>query len=390
MRLTGFVFAMAGTAVLAGCAANVPSELADARRAYLQASEGPAAKLAMADLRKAEDALATAEKSFDEDADSYKTRDLSYVAQRKSEMAAAQASINMEQNNKTRSDKDFQTTQGDLLKERTDDLNDARTALAVSETSDQANAARISAEQRGRVEAEKKTAQQGVLLEEKAGDLTEARAALAASERSGQVAEAQVSVEQKARTDAEVKAAQQAMQLREQTQDLNKTKTALAVSEKGEQVATGQLAVEQTARLDAEKKTAEALAALSKLAAVKEEARGTVITLSGSVLFRSGEATLMAGAESRLDQVVDALASTDGRNLVVEGYTDSQGSDQSNLDLSQRRADSVRDYMIRRGYNTGRIEARGIGEARPIADNATSEGRANNRRVEIVLQHAAK
>jgi outer membrane protein OmpA-like peptidoglycan-associated protein len=146
-----------------------------------------------------------------------------------------------------------------------------------------------------------------------------------------------------------------------------------------------QLAAEQTARVAAEQNEAAALAALAKLAAVKEEERGLVITLSGSVLFRSGESTLMPGAQTRLDQVADALLASGGRNVVVEGFTDSQGSDQYNLDLSQRRAEAVRDYIVQRGYDGARIQARGIGEDRPIADNTTAEGRANNRRVELVL-----
>jgi len=150
------------------------------------------------------------------------------------------------------------------------------------------------------------------------------------------------------------------------------------------------LSAEQRARVAAEKETAEALAALAKLAAVKEEERGLVITLSGSVLFRSAEATLMPGAQTRLDQVAKALIASRNRNVVVEGFTDSQGSDQYNLDLSQRRADAVRSYLVQQGYDAARIRAQGIGEGRPIADNVSAEGRANNRRVEIILERAAK
>jgi outer membrane protein OmpA-like peptidoglycan-associated protein len=132
------------------------------------------------------------------------------------------------------------------------------------------------------------------------------------------------------------------------------------------------------------------LAALAKVMAVKEDARGSVITLSGSVLFRTNEATLMPGAQARLDQVAEALLASPGRNVLVEGFTDSQGSDQSNMDLSQRRADAVRSYLVQRGCDATRIQGHGIGEGRPVADNATAEGRANNRRVEIVLEHESK
>ena len=71
--------------------------------------------------------------------------------------------------------------------------------------------------------------------------------------------------------------------------------------------------------------------------------------------------------------------------MVVEGHTDSQGSASSNQDLSQRRAEAVRDYLVSRGIAGDRLTAQGFGPSRPIADNGTAEGRANNRRVEIVI-----
>jgi outer membrane protein OmpA-like peptidoglycan-associated protein len=95
---------------------------------------------------------------------------------------------------------------------------------------------------------------------------------------------------------------------------------------------------------------------------------------------------LLPGAETKLSQVVDALSTMEEHNLVVEGFTDSQGSDDYNLVLAQRRADTVRSYIVSRGYPSGRVRASGIGEGRPIADNTTAEGRANNRRVEIVIE----
>jgi outer membrane protein OmpA-like peptidoglycan-associated protein len=142
------------------------------------------------------------------------------------------------------------------------------------------------------------------------------------------------------------------------------------------------------ARTDLSQSRTALMAALAKLAAVKEEERGLVITLSGSVLFKSGESTLMPAAQARLDQVAEALLTSPDRGLVVEGHTDSQGSDEDNRALSQRRADAVRSYLIGRGYAADRITAEGLGEGRPIADNGTPEGRSNNRRVEIIIQRA--
>lgn len=129
---------------------------------------------------------------------------------------------------------------------------------------------------------------------------------------------------------------------------------------------------------------------LAKWAAVKEEPRGVVITLSGSVLFASEKALLLPDARTRLGQVSAALLETKERHLTVEGHTDSQGKDAYNIDLSQRRADAVRTYLISNGYPADLITARGSGKSMPIADNNTAEGRANNRRVEIIIAPRAK
>jgi outer membrane protein OmpA-like peptidoglycan-associated protein len=153
-------------------------------------------------------------------------------------------------------------------------------------------------------------------------------------------------------------------------------------------VAAERLSAEQRARAAADQRAADALTALAKLAAVKEEARGRVITLSGSVLFASNQATLLPDARVRLDQVSEVLLTTRERPITVEGHTDSQGPSKHNLELSQRRADAVRDYIVQKGYQADLVQAHGIGEERPIADNASAEGRANNRRVEIVIAPA--
>ena len=155
--------------------------------------------------------------------------------------------------------------------------------------------------------------------------------------------------------------------------------------------AAADLAAAQQARMDAEKRADDAQAKLAEVAKLKEEARGLVITLSGSVVFASNQALILPAAQARLNQVSEALLSTDSlRNLVVEGHTDSIGSEAYNMQLSQRRADSVRSYLISRGYPADKIEASGIGEIRPIASNSNPEGRSNNRRVEIIVQREAR
>jgi outer membrane protein OmpA-like peptidoglycan-associated protein len=143
-------------------------------------------------------------------------------------------------------------------------------------------------------------------------------------------------------------------------------------------------------RLDADKRAAQAQADLARIGTVKQEARGMVITLSGSVLFASAKADLLPNAQIKLNDVAKALAEQDPESkIVVEGHTDSQGAAAFNQDLSQRRAESVRGYLASHGIASDRMTAEGFGSTRSIADNASPEGRANNRRVEIVVQPAA-
>lgn len=167
---------------------------------------------------------------------------------------------------------------------------------------------------------------------------------------------------------------------------LGASQSDLAASQTAHATSAAQLSASQDALAIAEQRTREAMSALEKLAAVKEEARGLVITLSGSVLFRSDESTLLPSAQTKLGQVATALMASKERSIIVEGHTDSQGSDAHNLELSQRRAEAVRTFLTGQGYDPSKIRAVGIGEARPIAENESAEGRANNRRVELVVQ----
>lgn len=112
--------------------------------------------------------------------------------------------------------------------------------------------------------------------------------------------------------------------------------------------------------------------------------RGLLVTL-GDVLFAFDKAELSAQAAPRLDKLASFLKQFPDRKLLIEGFTDSVGSGNYNLDLSGRRAQSVRDALVQRGVDSGRISARGYGKAHPVADNASPEGRAMNRRVEIVI-----
>lgn len=276
---------------VASCAASpAPRELVDARAAYQRAQTGAALKFKPDQVHEAKTALDIAEQSFTNDPDAQKTRDLAYVAQRKAELAEANAA------------------------------------------SDQALAAKAKADEDARTAT--------------AGQLAQTRSQLAVADK-----------------------------------QLATTGQALAGTKE-------QLEAEKKARADADKRAKDAMdrLAAASIGSVKQEPRGMVITLSGSVLFASNKDTLLPAAQDKLTQVAEALKTQEDNKIVVEGHTDSQGTEASNQALSERRAQAVVSFLTSRGVPADKIRAQGLGQGRPIADNASPEGRANNRRVEIVIQ----
>ncbi|HLK39714.1 MAG TPA: OmpA family protein [Polyangiaceae bacterium] len=290
-RNASFLFAFAS---LAGCApALPPQDLVTARASYARASHGAAATLDPAELHSAAESLQNAEGSFTDEGDTQRTRDLSYVADRRAQIAEAAGETKRAANQ-----------QGQTLT----NMHAAETAHADDSSS-----------------------------------------------RLGR---------------ANLQLAVQDQSLRSQNQQLD---------------------TERDRRQDAEKRAAQAAADLASIATVKQDAtRGMVITLSGGVLFASNRADLLPSAQAKLNEVAAALSKNDSDSkIVVEGHTDSQGGAEYNQDLSQRRAQTVRDYLVSRKIAADRVTATGFGLTRPIADNASPEGRANNRRVEIVVQPAS-
>jgi len=144
----------------------------------------------------------------------------------------------------------------------------------------------------------------------------------------------------------------------------------------------------QTAAEAAQRNAADLEAKLKELQA-KQTERGIVLTL-GDVLFDSGQASLKPGAASTIDRLSNFLASQPDRSLIIEGHTDSMGSDSFNQQLSESRAESVKAALVAKGIASERIVAVGKGEAAPVAGNDTSAGRQQNRRVEIVISNPAK
>jgi outer membrane protein OmpA-like peptidoglycan-associated protein len=114
--------------------------------------------------------------------------------------------------------------------------------------------------------------------------------------------------------------------------------------------------------------------------------RGVVLTL-GDVMFTSGRADLKAGTVTNLNRLVGFLNQNPGRKVEVEGHTDNVGSEDANLGLSQRRADSVKSFLVQQGIDAGRVVSSGKGEHQPVSDNESEGGRQRNRRVEVIIDH---
>jgi outer membrane protein OmpA-like peptidoglycan-associated protein len=117
---------------------------------------------------------------------------------------------------------------------------------------------------------------------------------------------------------------------------------------------------------------------------LRQTESGVVVTL-GDVLFASGEVHLVEGGLSSLEEVVDLLQTEPDKKIRVEGHTDSSGQAEANLQLSEQRAQAVREALISLGVAAERITAMGMGEDFPIASNDDEEGRAQNRRVDVIL-----
>jgi len=181
--------------------------------------------------------------------------------------------------------------------------------------------------------------------------------------------EAQAAKEAAEKAQAEAVAQQQVL-----AAEADKAKASAAQSEN----------LRQQAEKEKQELRARLLQQLNSVLATRDSARGLIANMS-DVLFRSGSVELLPAARERLAKVSGIVLAYPSLHVSIEGHTDSVGSDEYNQDLSERRAQSVRDYFVRGGIPAGAVDARGFGKAEPVASNETAEGRQQNRRVELVL-----
>jgi outer membrane protein OmpA-like peptidoglycan-associated protein len=166
---------------------------------------------------------------------------------------------------------------------------------------------------------------------------------------------------------------------------LVQTQRTLGVTQMQLQEQQAAAAAQQQKQRDLEAKLKSARETIAKIASVKEDERGMVITLPGEILFKTDKWELKPAAMAKLDEVADALKGKEQR-IAVAGHTDTVGTHEHNMSLSQMRAQSVRDYLVGKGIPADLVTVQGKGPDEPVADNTSVEGRAQNRRVEIIVQ----
>jgi outer membrane protein OmpA-like peptidoglycan-associated protein len=205
-----------------------------------------------------------------------------------------------------------------------------------------------------------------------------------------QAAERQLNAEN-AKREAQNQAQQSQMQAQQSQLDAERSKAAQAQADADRARAEAEAAEARARAAEATKSADNANAVrerlrsqLNSVLATSESARGLIVNMS-DVLFDTGKYTLKPNTQISLAKVAGILQAYPGLKLQVEGYTDSVGSDQLNQKLSENRADAVRTFLITQGVQPDNITATGYGKAKPVADNSTSSGRAQNRRVNLVV-----
>jgi outer membrane protein OmpA-like peptidoglycan-associated protein len=226
----------------------------------------------------------------------------------------------------------------------------------------------------------------------KAEDEAEQRAATLQAEQSAQVAEDQARRAKEAQQQAEL-AKQQADLQRQQeaAQRAQAEATTAQAQARAHQAQLAQQEAEQNAeqlKQQSEQMRERLRSQLNAVLQTQETARGLIMNLS-DVLFDFNKYSLKPEAREKLAKISGILLAYPDLKVQVEGYTDNIGSDQYNQELSERRADSVRDYLVNQSVPGGNITAEGYGENDPIADNSTNGGRTQNRRVELVVSGAS-
>ncbi len=212
----------------------------------------------------------------------------------------------------------------------------------------------------------------------------DAQVAAAQSQAQAQASQLQSERDRLAAENARLQA-QQAQMAAQQAQMAKANADAEAAQARAKELAANERAADANARATSAEQMREKLRAqLNEVLQTTESSRGLIVNLS-DVLFDSGRYTLKPGTQVSLARIAGIFQSYPGLKIQVEGYTDSVGSDELNQKLSDNRASTTKDFLIKQGVSIDNISAAGYGKADPVADNASAAGRAQNRRVNLVV-----
>jgi outer membrane protein OmpA-like peptidoglycan-associated protein len=325
---------------------NTPRELFEARNAVRIAHVAAADKYAASIMAKADEQLRQAETSY----------------RQKQNRSAIEA----------------------VAREATQTAEESRVMAVKQKAQDEAQAQAL-AEKKA---AEDRAAKARADAEAEARGRAEAEAARKQAETARSQAEAAKAEAERSKLEAQ-QAAQEASKLKQEAEKAKAEaiaqQQALAVeADKARQAAAQSDLLRQQAEKEKQEMRARLLQQLNTVLATRDSARGLIANMS-DVLFKSGSFELLTAARERLAKVSGIVLAYPNLHLAVEGHTDSVGTDEYNRQLSERRAEAVRDYLVQQGISSDAIAASGFGKSEPVATNDTPEGRQQNRRVELVL-----
>jgi len=259
-----------------------------------------------------------------------------------------------------------------LIASKADKKQVVSTARQTVQFAEDARAYSARVQEDNRIAAEKSAAAAAAAAKAKAE--ADARAATEAKQQAELTAakEAQMQAEANAAAaDARAKAAQAKAQSDAEAAALA-TKAAASKEEA------------ERAKAATEALRAQLLQQLNEVLQTTDTPRGLVVNMA-DVLFQTGKYALSTEAQLKLAKLTGIIQAHPGLNLAIEGYTDTTGTAEFNMTLSQQRADAVRTFLISQGLSPDTITSKGMGEANPVADNSTAAGRKLNRRVEIIV-----
>ncbi len=219
--------------------------------------------------------------------------------------------------------------------------------------------------------------------ERRAHEEAQAKAEAEARAAQDQAAQSQAQAEEDARRRAAAEQAQAAAQ-QQQAAALAAQQQAQADAAAAQQAAADADRQRQDAIRQKEEMRARLLAQLNQVLQTRDTVRGLIVSMP-DVLFDFNKYTLKPEARERLARISGIVLAYPDLKLQIEGYTDSIGSDEYNQALSEKRAESVRDYLVSSGVSMNNVAAAGMGKADPVADNSTAAGRKLNRRVEMIV-----